>query len=352
MKISIQSSIYTSDFSEFMDFNSIDYSIVDLWDDNANEHYLPDSISNCLFVVDNYVFVDILSCDDSYSKLIEFVSENKLWIISKFDCTMKLSDVLEKIHELDRVVPNESITLFHDCKLSDSSTFFNLQNIKNKQFLYNWSFHVPRIPRAKTNKSPDSKDFLLTMLRKKNRKHRDVLWQELNKKPYLLDHGITSFRQLNVNINSDSEWVGELPIQHKWRDGYPSMDLYNNCWLEIVPETFYKEHYFTTEKTIKPIATKTPFLMCSTPGYLDYFNNIGFRTFGSLIDESYDQITDLEKRCCRIVQILESIVDNGSEEFYNASLDILDHNLSRLSEIYGSRQYYYDKFFISCLEEL
>lgn len=346
MKILLHPSDHIIEFSEFLDFNCIEYTSTDIWNNSVDEHWLPSNVCCSLFAMDNFVFSDILDCDQSYNKLLEFITENKIWVISKHDCTMKLSEIKQKIHQLDQLAPRGSITFFHECKLSDNSYFFNLKNIKNKEFFINWHFHIPRIYGSSTNKNNTCKDFLLTMIQKQSAKHRDVLWSELNKKSYLLDYGITSFK------SNKNEWIGDTPIQHGWTDGYPSMDLYNNCWLEIVPETFFREDHFTTEKTIKPISTRTPFLICSTPGYLEYLNNLGFKTFNKLIDESYDKITDLETRCSRIVKTLESIIGNGSKEFYNASSDILEHNFARLCEISGGRQHYLDMFFYNCLEEV
>jgi hypothetical protein len=112
----------------------------------------------------------------------------------------------------------------------------------------------------------------------------------------------------------------------------------------VVPETQHKDLFFVTEKTIKPIATKTPFLILSTPGYLQYLRGLGFKTFGTLIDESYDSEEDLEKRTQMIVNQVKYIVDHGSENFYQASQDIVNHNYNCLAEMVGKRDDVNDVF--------
>jgi hypothetical protein len=129
---------------------------------------------------------------------------------------------------------------------------------------------------------------------------------------------------------------------HTWGDGHASMDLYRDSLVEMVPESWYKHGYFVTEKTTKPMATKTPFLILSTCFYLEYLKSLGFKTFHSLIDESYDQQYRVQDRVRLAVQSLEDIVRNGARSFYDAAQPILEHNHSRLCEIQGLWQYELD----------
>ena len=106
---------------------------------------------------------------------------------------------------------------------------------------------VPQIPGAKITKTNPKKDFLLTTIKKKNRPHRDILWKQLTQRPELVDRGHCVYR------NATDAWVGNTAAQHSWSDGNPSMDLYNNVWIELVPETLYKGGYYPTEKINKTI---------------------------------------------------------------------------------------------------
>lgn len=89
------------------------------------------------------------------------------------------------------------------------------------------------------------------------------------------------------------------------------------------------------KKTLKPMATRTPFLVCSTQGYLRYLQSQGYRTFGGLINERYDQEPDLATRISKMLDQLQDIVRNGAESFYRASQDILEHNQLKLAENHG-----------------
>ena len=64
---------------------------------------------------------------------------------------------------------------------------------------------------------------------------------------------------------------------------------------------------FVTEKTFKPIAAQHPFVVYGTPGTLTYLHELGFETFGHVIDESYDHVTDSVSRLQAIRLVLEQL---------------------------------------------
>jgi hypothetical protein len=184
---------------------------------------------------------------------------------------------------------------------------------------------------------------MLTTIRKPGRLHRDILWNQLTAVDGLIDRG---------HVRSGTKRIGTQPHQHTWRDGYPSMDLYQDSWLEIAPERLYRDGYFITEKTVKPIATKTPFLTVSTRFYLEYLRQQGFQTFGNIIDESYDRQPLVEDRVKLMLEQLQDIIRNGSEAFYKECVPVLEHNQTRLFEISGGKQYVVDIFIAKQLEQL
>ena len=130
------------------------------------------------------------------------------------------------------------------------------------------------------------------------------------------------------------------------------MDLYNHSFFEIVSETLYRDGHFITEKTTKPISCCLPFLVLSSPGYLKYLQSYGFKTFDGIIDESYDQEVDLEKRIDLLVEQVEKIINNGSKNFYLATRDICEHNYKKLCEITGDRDEKMDNFIFKLLSDV
>lgn len=64
---------------------------------------------------------------------------------------------------------------------------------------------------------------------------------------------------------------------------------YKFIFLDLVLETYCMGNtFFPTEKTLRPIVTKTPFIVMGPPNYLKNLKKLGFKTFDLWWNESYD----------------------------------------------------------------
>jgi hypothetical protein len=84
-----------------------------------------------------------------------------------------------------------------------------------------------------------------------------------------------------------------------------------------------------TEKILRPIALAQPFLLAGSHGGLDYLKSYGFKTFGSVWDESYDSIIDPYERLTNIVKTMKTIAQWDSKirtKKLQAAQDIADYN--------------------------
>jgi hypothetical protein len=217
----------------------------------------------------------------------------------------------------------------------------HLQNIKAQVLPVNQFMRgAPRCQAPTSQKVKSARyDYLLTTIRRPQRPHRNILWDQLHQRSGLVQRGLIS----NSSMQNDPEaWLGDLPAQHNYWGFHASMDLYLNCYVEIAPETCYRDLNYFTEKTQKPMMTRTPFLSVANQGYLKWLKSQGFKTFDSLIDESYDTCPAVEDRVCSMLNTLEHIVASGAEQFYLACQPILDHNFSRLCELAGSWHHQFD----------
>lgn len=66
-------------------------------------------------------------------------------------------------------------------------------------------------------------------------------------------------------------------------------DLSSRVCFEIVSETDINDTLFMTEKTLKPILNKTPFLLNGSCLTLYQLKKLGFQSYDLLFDESYDR---------------------------------------------------------------
>jgi len=91
---------------------------------------------------------------------------------------------------------------------------------------------------------------------------------------------------------------------------------YMQSGIEVVLETLFDDtRVHLTEKALRPIACKKPFILGATAGSLQYLRDYGFKTFSPYINESYDLIHDPLKRLQAIVAEMNRIsgLDNDSK---------------------------------------
>jgi hypothetical protein len=89
---------------------------------------------------------------------------------------------------------------------------------------------------------------------------------------------------------------------------------YQQTNIEVVLETLFDDgRWHLTEKILRPIACRQPFMLAATPGSLEYLRSYGFKTLGSLIDETYDTIQDPVQRLQAIVTVMKDIVNHPNK---------------------------------------
>jgi hypothetical protein len=126
---------------------------------------------------------------------------------------------------------------------------------------------------------------------------------------------------------------------------YDSKD-YNACGIEVVLETLFDDtRLHLTEKSLRPIACGKPFILAATTGSLEYLRSYGFKTFGGIWDESYDQITDPATRLQAIVELMKTI--SSTTPHKKSQL------LAKCREIcnYNQRRFFSKEFFNSVISE-
>lgn len=112
-----------------------------------------------------------------------------------------------------------------------------------------------------------------------------------NSKFELAGHDLENFFSSNTSTSSSSA-------------DYNAND-YAITRFEIVCETLFDDdRIHLTEKVLRPLACRQPFLLLGTPGSLSFLQHYGFKTFSNWIDESYDVIQDpLQRMDCVIEQM-------------------------------------------------
>jgi hypothetical protein len=108
-----------------------------------------------------------------------------------------------------------------------------------------------------------------------------------------------------------------------------TLDLYRTFLIDIVAESFTSGNcLFVTEKTIRPMVMKKPFIAMAAGNYLDYLHQMGFQTFNDFWSEEYDGFTGAD-RYVKILTLIDDLADKSLSELvemYQAMQYVLDHN--------------------------
>ena len=106
-------------------------------------------------------------------------------------------------------------------------------------------------------------------------------------------------------------------------------DHYVNSYFNLVLETHFDADgsggTFLTEKTFKPIKNGQPFVLVAPAGSLQCLRDLGYRTFDSVLDNSYDLETNNTQRWLKVKHTLEQIQQDPHDYFLRCWDDI-KHN--------------------------
>lgn len=152
----------------------------------------------------------------------------------------------------------------------------------------------------------------------------------------------------------DAEEFGDRPDLTAWYHacGIPSLDRacirdqydadkntnlallrhYDQFQIEIVAESYvYGDTFFPTEKTVRPLVAGKPMIVMGPRGFLRRLRDMGFRTWGDLWDETYD---DLEghARISAMQRVIQD-VQHRQHSVLSAVMLHAEHNRSTLADL-------------------
>lgn len=144
---------------------------------------------------------------------------------------------------------------------------------------------------------------------------------------------VERYRQ-QVNKTFDSGFVKSDLFSREWGEIYIEPAAYIDTYFSVVTETVFDYPYsFRTEKIWKPIAMAHPWIAVANAGYYRDMRNLGFKTFDHLVDESFDQIEDSQKRIERIAEVVTDLCKQNLYEFLESSQNICKYNQQHLADM-------------------
>lgn len=156
-----------------------------------------------------------------------------------------------------------------------------------------------------------------------------------------LPHKIIDIHPTTYNPNASLDWGNpNHPNPTQMTPRFRATEEKHEAWpsyrLHIVAETStdpieYPSGHgaFITEKTFRALAHGKPSVWLGSPGTIKYLNSQGYKTWGDLFDESYDNEFDIGARFRKLCQTLEEI-DSWSEDHWHSVwpsvVSIAEHN--------------------------
>jgi len=142
---------------------------------------------------------------------------------------------------------------------------------------------------------------------------------------------------LSYNLTSidENKTYSNLPVQYHgksiWISHQIPISVFNKSAYSLITETeFLNGISFPTEKITKPLLAKRLFIVFSGQYFLKFLQNLGFKTFESLIDESYDSELHNETRWQMAWDQIEKLSKSNQQEIFKKIEPIVEHNFNHL----------------------
>ena len=273
----------------------------------------------------------------------KFLKEKNIFLVH-FDgddecynlCKMKKDD-REHIQSLTVLSLNDGLAGDFLKQRYPNFTFTNLRNGHISHPIYHGELGETKLPRNKT--------FIgFWNAVGEHRKIRKKVYDSLKEKNLLANSLTKVHIKDSVQNNHDLAVTSNSYPESFFKNTFlsfqlPDLKSYEMTNYEIVCEVVNggdrDDTLYFTEKTLKPIIMKHPFVMFGPKNYLKNLRSFGFKTFGDFIDESYDSYENCEDRIQSIVANVAKLNKDNGRSFYNATRDICQHNLDNLYYLKG-----------------
>jgi hypothetical protein len=205
-------------------------------------------------------------------------------------------------------------------------------------------FYRHYLPELLTRLHPyETKYRAFDILLGRKKQHRDFVYERAVKEPWGI---LTYFNDTDTNFSTDpTKWQWELEgvrmdrhpewtVDRVQYYGHPMsisqivpFNIYNQTAYTVIAETCWQNDFaFFTEKTSKPIMARRLFVMFAGWGYLASLRQLGFKTFGDIIDESYDLEPDDLLRWERAWAQVKWLSEQPQELILERIRPVVEHN--------------------------
>lgn len=325
-------------------------------------------------LLDNMLRIRDMCQDSSYVMVFNNSAEGS-WTIDSQLHQLKIDPLVREGKML--VISGADITADHRC-LTHEHLLIKIMDFDQTREAQQWTDHV-----FDTKHKP----YTFLFLNGRARPHRKYLYERLRRLG-LLDRSLYtmldakpcvvrrfSYREDGIDVMATPTELRRLPDEYevaRYREPhfgpivpdrtFLKQELFRNEWGEIylyhrpyvdtyfslITETVCSESdiSFRTEKIAKPLAMGHPFIVAANRGFYRDLRALGFRTFDTVIDESFDLIDNAQTRMDRLIDIVQDLCNQDLDSFLDACRVICKYNQQHLAEFtHQHRQAFPGRFF-------
>ncbi len=192
-----------------------------------------------------------------------------------------------------------------------------------------WYYMYNKHKDTKFNFDHSNKKYNFLYLNKQPREHRRKLYSKLLDKGILENSLYTNWPTRKLPAEYELPWAQDYPQYGKDQDLFEKP--YNDTNCSIISETNDNDtDVFITEKIWKPIIAQHVFVVHGNHLYLQKLREIGFKTFGSYFDESYDLESNRDKKVDAIVSLCKDLKTKNWQDIYRQTIALRQHNCDTL----------------------
>jgi hypothetical protein len=161
-----------------------------------------------------------------------------------------------------------------------------------------------------------------------------------NNNPIEIDT-ISQLRHDTVQFLEQAPYISdELDQTQRNNHSATPSKYHSNAYCNIVMETHFDADQsggvFLTEKTFKPIKHGQLFFVAGPAGSLQALRDLGYRTFDTVLDNTYDRIADNTERWIRLRNAIQQSQHRLADRFETARADI-EHNQQLFAQLKTQR---------------
>lgn len=161
-----------------------------------------------------------------------------------------------------------------------------------------------------------------------------------------VQYEVARYRNTSTDHMDRNSYIKADMFGGEWGEVYLEPTVYIDTYFSVVTETVVDyDHSFRTEKIAKVLCMGHPWICAANKGFYRDMHRMGFKTFGHVIDESFDEIDDPVTRMERVVSCVRDLCQQDLDSFLDACQETCKYNQEHLREsVLGFRRDFPEQF--------